>query len=174
MKTTSIKFVLFLGLLTASIPSFSQCEILNRVSPDGSMVYYMEPVNFYWTEAKDLKGCVYTDKENYFIALYPRPFPEKQLGKKLKGDLNLKLDNNKDYRLNHYDTRYLENDSIMELLYLIDERDLNDILNFQAIEAKLDLKDPEGLRTYVFKLHKSAIQEQLDCFLKQVEEKKKK
>jgi hypothetical protein len=174
MKTIALKAFLFLGFLTASISSFSQCEILNRVRPDGSMVYYMEPVNFYWTKAKDLKGCVYTDKENYFIAFYPSPFPEKQLGKKIKGDLNLKLANNKDYRLNHYDTRYLENDSIMELLYLIDKRDLNDVLNFQVTAVEIDMKDTEGLRTYVFKLHKSAIQEQLACFLKFAEEKKEK
>ena len=46
------------------------------------MQYYMEPVNFYWTNAKSLKGCIVTDKENYFLELHPVPFPEKPEGKK--------------------------------------------------------------------------------------------
>jgi len=31
----------------------------------------------------------------------------------------------------------------------------------------------EGIRTYVFKLHKSALKEQLTCFLQEKERKKK-
>ena len=80
--------VLALGIISLSISAFSQCEILNRVSPDGSMQYYMEPVNFYWTSAKSLKGNIVTDKENYFLELRPVPFPEKPAGKKLKKDLH--------------------------------------------------------------------------------------
>jgi len=34
--------------------------------------------------------------------------------------------------------------------------------------------EKEGIRTYTFKLHKSAIREQLACFLKESENKKKK
>jgi len=32
----------------------------------------------------------------------------------------------------------------------------------------------EGIRSYVFKLHKTALKEQLACFLKEEEERKKK
>ena len=168
-----MKNLFLLILMIISIPSFPQCEILNRILPDGSMLYFMQPVNFYWTKAKDLKGCVVTDKENYFLGLQPRPFPDKDSGKKLKGDLELTLSNGKIYKLSHYDTRYMENDTIMELLYLIDKKDLNDILQFEAISVTFDLLDKEGKRTYVFKLHKKALQEQLSCFLKQKEESKK-
>ncbi len=56
-----------LVFFSVSVSVFPQCEILNRVSPDGSMQYYMEPVNFYWTSAKSLKGSIVTDKENYFL-----------------------------------------------------------------------------------------------------------
>jgi hypothetical protein len=169
-----MKNILILGFLAVSLPSFSQCGILNRLFPDGTMMYYMEPVVFYWTKAKELKGCLVTDKENYFLGLRPIPFPVKPLGNKLKADIELKLSNDTVYRLSHYDTRYLENDTIMELLYLIDKRDLEDILNFEATEVKIDMKGEEGLRTYVFKLHKKALQEQLACFLKAEEDKKKK
>jgi hypothetical protein len=134
----------------------------------------MQPVNFYWTSDKDLKGCVVTDKENYFLELRPTPFPEKPRGNKLKGDIELKLSNNKVYNLSHYDTRYVENDTVIELLYLIDKKDINDLLQFEAISVSLDLMDQEGKRTYVFKLHKKALQEQLACFLKQEEENGKK
>jgi len=116
MKATIKKTILFLGLLPISISAFSQCEIQNRIYPDGSMFYYIEPVNFYWTESKELKGGVETDKENYFLALRPSPFPEKPAGNKLKDDLELKLSNDSIYRLGHFDTRYMEHDTVMQML----------------------------------------------------------
>jgi len=156
-----------------SISLFPQCEILNRVSPDGSMQYYMEPVNFYWTSTKSLKGCIVTDKENYFLELHPLPFPEKPAGNKLKKRLVLKLSNDSTFELKHYDTRYVEKDTVMEMLYLIDKEDMVQLLNFEVEEAKIDMMGDEGIRSYAFKLHKSALKEQLACFLKEEEEKKK-
>jgi hypothetical protein len=166
--------VFVLGLFSLPMSSFSQCEILNRVSPDGSMQYYMEPVNFYWTSAKSLKGCIVTDKENYFLELHPVPFPEKPAGRKLKKELILKLSDGNSYELKHFDTRYMAKDTVMEMLYLIDKEDIDNLLNFEVTEAKIDMMGDEGIRTYVFKLHKSALQEQLSCFLNEDEKKKKK
>jgi len=133
----------------------------------------MEPVNFYWTSAKSLKGDIVTDKENYFLELQPVPFPEKSVGKKLKADLILKLSNGESCNLKHYDTRYLENDSIMKMLFLIDRQDIDKMRTFEVTEADIDMMGEEGVRTYQFKLHKSALKEQLDCFLKDDEKKKK-
>ncbi len=133
------------------------------------MLYYIEPVNFYWTQSKDLKGGVVTDKENFYLALQPSPFPEKPGGNKLKDDLELKLSNDSIYSLEHFDTRYMEHDTVMQLLYFIDPKHVEDLLNFEAISVKINMGGEEGLRTYVFKLHKSAIQEQLTCFLKEEE-----
>jgi hypothetical protein len=161
-------------LLASSFCLFAQCEVLNRVSPDGSMQYYMEPVNFYWTKAKSLTGCIVTDKENYFIELHPVPVPEKQLGKKLKKDLVLKLSDGIVYELKHYDTRYVQDDTVMEMLYLIDKTDIDSLLKYEVTEARIDMMGEEGVRTYVFKLHKSALKEQLVCFLKEDEKEKKK
>jgi hypothetical protein len=169
-----MKNLLFLGLLAFTQASFSQCEILNRVYPDGTMLFYMEPVTFYQTSLKALKGCVVTDKENYFLELHPVPFPEKPAGKKLKKDLELKLSNDSTYKLSHYDTRYVENDTIMEMLFLIGKNDLADFQNFEVLETKINMEGDEGIRTYVFKLHKKAFQEQLACFLKEEEESKRK
>jgi hypothetical protein len=169
-----MKKVLVLGLLVCSISAFSQCEILNRPYPDGSMLYYMEPVVFYWTSAKALKGCVVTDKENYFLELHPVPFPAKPAGNKLKKELVVKLSNGKDYKLSHYDTRYVDNDTVMEMLYLINQKELKDFQNFEVTQAKIDMMGKEGVRTYDFKLHKAALKEQLACFLKEEEAKKKK
>lgn len=166
------KMVLLSGLMTFSIISFSQCEILNRVSPDGSMMYFMEPVNFYWTKAKSLSGDIATDKESYFLELFPMPFPEKSEGNNLKDDLELKLSDGKTYTLEHFDTRYIRKDTVMKLLYLIGKKDLDLFLNFEVLEAKINMKGDEGIRTYVFKLHKLALKEQLECFLKEEEEKK--
>jgi len=174
MKAIIKKTILFLGFLSISISAFPQCEIQNRIYPDGSMFYYIEPVNFYWTESKDLKGGVVTDKENYYLALQPSPFSEKPAGNKLKDDLELKLSNDRVYILKHFDTRYMEHDSVMQLLYFIDPPYVDDLLNFEAISVKINMEGTEGARTYVFKLHKAAIREQLACFLKEEENKKKK
>ena len=173
MKTFNKKGPLILGLIIAASTAFPQCQILNRVSPDGSMQYYMEPVNFYWTKTKSLKGCIVTDKENYFLELHPIPFPEKPEGKKLKKNLVLKLSDNKTYEFKHFDTRYAENDTVMEMLYLIDKEDMDPVLNFEVIEAKIDMMGNEGIRTYVFKLHKTALREQLTCFLNEEKDRKK-
>lgn len=171
-----MKKILFLLFLAIPFAVFPQCDVLNRLSPDGTMMYYMEPQNFYWTKSKELKGCVFTDRENYFIGLQPVPFPEKPAGNKLKDDLELKLSNGKVYKLAHYDSRYLENDTLFEMLYLVDEKDLEDLTNFEAVEVSINMKGTEGVRTYVFKLHKSALKEQLACFIneqKAAKEKKK-
>jgi hypothetical protein len=174
MKAKIIKIAMALFLFSVAMPSFPQCKILNRVSPDGSMQYYMEPVNLYQTKAKSLKGCILTDKESYFLELLPFPFPEKPAGKKLKDNLILKLSDGSDYELKHYDTRYVENDTILEMLYLIDKEDIDKLLNFEISEAKIDMKGDEGIRSYVFKLKKLALKEQLTCFLKEEEKNKNK
>ncbi|MEI7982442.1 MAG: hypothetical protein WCI71_12380, partial [Bacteroidota bacterium] len=85
------KIALILGFFALSLHVFSQCEILYRVYPGGMMEYYMEPVNFYWTRDKSLRGCIVTDKENYYLALLPLPFPAKPAGQKLKNDLKMTL-----------------------------------------------------------------------------------
>ena len=167
------KSLLALVFFMVSISAFSQCEILNRVAPDGSMQYYMDPVNFYWTSAKSLKGCIVTDKESYFLELHPVPFPEKPDGKKLKNNLALKLANGNTCELKHFDTRYVKDDTVMEIQYLIKKEDIDQLLNSEVSEAKIDMMGKEGIRTYEFKLHKSALKEQLACFLNEEEKKKK-
>ena len=174
MKTIIKKILLVTGLMSLSLGVSSQCEIKNRIYPDGSMLYYIEPVNFYWTETKDLKGGIMTDRENYFLALQPNPYPEKSVGKKLKSDLVLKLSDEKEYLFEHFDTRYLEGDSLMEMLFLIHEDHMKPLQEFEVVQAKIDMMGEEGLRTYTFKLHKAALKEQLDCFLKEEEDKKEK
>ena len=174
MKNRLNYAVVLLGLLSISTHLFSQCEILNRVSADGSMMYYMEPVNFYWTKTKSLTGCIVTDKENYFLELHPIPFPEEPAGNKLKDELELKLSDGNTYRLEHYDTRYIQKDTVMTLLYLIDSKDLDLLTSFEVTEAKINMLGEEGVRSYMFKLHKTALKEQLNCFIIDENEKKKK
>jgi hypothetical protein len=174
MKTILLNCVVAFGLFLITSPAFPQCEIQHRIYPDGSMLYFIEPVNFYWTQSKDLKGGVVTDKENYYLALQPSPIPEKPAGHKLKEDLELKLANDSVYLFKHFDTRYMDDDTVMQMLYYIDPIYLKDLMNFEAISVRINMGGDEGVRTYVFKLHKSAIQEQLACFLKEEENKKKK
>lgn len=173
MKTKFKKGFFAIIFAIASISAFPQCDIQNRVAPDGSMQFFIEPVNFYWTKTKSLTGGIVTDKENFFLELLPVPFPEKPLGNKLKQDLVLKLSDGKTYEIKHFDTRYVKNDSIMKMLYLIDKKDLDLLLNYEVTEASIDMMGDEGIRTYVFKLHKAALKEQLACFLEEEEKKEK-
>lgn len=173
MKAIFIKSLLFSCLLSVTTESFPQCEIKHRIFPDGSMLYYIEPVNFYWTQAKDLKGGIMTDKESYYLALQPNPYPEKEVGRKLKSDLVLKLSDGNEYRFEHFDTRYLEGDSIMEMLFLVGRDQMEPLQAFEVVQAIIDMDGEEGMRTYTFKLHKAALKEQLECFLKDEDEKKK-
>jgi hypothetical protein len=168
------KIAIALGFVAFSMPVFSQCEIKYRVNPGGMMQYYMQPVNFYWTKAKSLRGCIVTDKENFYLALMPLPFPPKPEGQKLKNDLMMTLSDGKSYSLAHFDTRYIEKDTVMQLLFLIRKDDVDHLLKQQVTDVTIDMKGTEGTRTYTFKLHKSALQEQLDCFLNNKDEEKKK
>jgi hypothetical protein len=160
--------VLFLYLVFNNTVS-AQCEIKNRVQADGSMMYYFEPAVFYSTKSKSLKINIVTDKEHYFVALQPTPFPDKKIGKKIKDDLIIHLADNNTYKLTHYDTQYRKNDSIMQVLYLIDDKDLKAFSNYEAVTAEINMEGTEFIRSYNFKLHKKAISEQLQCFLKEEE-----
>ena len=173
MKTAIIKSFAAAIFLSFSALSFSQCEILNRVSPDGSMQYYMEPVNVYWTSAKSLKGCIVTDKESYFLELRPVPFPDKPAGNKLKEDLELQLSNGETYKLKHFDTRYVDKDTVMEMLFQISKKDIDYLMIHEVEVIMIDMIGDEGIRSYELKLHKSALKDQLTCFLKEEEKKKK-
>jgi len=173
MNTIIKKTFLLLGFIAISLVSFPQCEIRNRVSPDGSMIYYINPVNFYWTKTKSLTGGIVTDKESYFLELLPVPFPEEPAGNDLKDDLQLKLSDGTILSLEHYDTRYVEKDTSMRLLYLINEKDIDLVSKYEVFEALINMEGEEGIRTYKFKLHKSALKDQLNCFLTEEKGKKK-
>jgi len=164
MKYLNLTIVFLLVLLASEV--FAQCDVKNKVLADGTMVYYFEPSDFYVTKSKSLKINIVTDKEHYFVALQPLPFPPKNDGKKIKDDLIIHLANKKEYKLTHYDTQYRQNDSIMQVLYLIDDKDLDDFSKFEALVAKINMKGTEFVRDYTFKLHKDAILKQLTCFLK--------
>jgi len=164
MKYLNLTIVFLLVLLASEV--FAQCDVKNKVLADGTMVYYFEPSDFYVTKSKSLKINIVTDKEHYFVALQPLPFPAKNDGKKIKDDLIIHLANKKEYKLTHYDTQYRQNDSIMQVLYLIDDKDLDDFSKFEALVAKINMQGTEFVRDYTFKLHKDAILKQLTCFLK--------
>ena len=167
MKNTF--FSVLILLIFGSTESFAQCDVKNKLLADGSMVYYFDPAVFYTTKSKSLKINIVTDKENYFVALQPIPFPEKKVGKEIKDDLIIHLADNNAYKLTHYDTQYIKNDSVMQVLYLIDKKDLIAFSKFEAVVASINMKGTEFIRDYNFKLHKDEIVKQLACFLKEEE-----
>ena len=168
MRKISFCFIILFILVSAEVTA--QCDIKNRILADGTMVYYFTPEAFYTTKSKSLKINIVTDKEHYFIALQPTPFPFKKEGKKIKDDLIIHLANNKVYSLAHYDTQYIKNDSIMQVLYLIDGKDLDPFSKFEALVAEIKMEGTEFVRDYNFKLHKDAIMKQLACFFKKDED----
>lgn len=167
MKKISFTVLVFLVLISSKI--IAQCDVKNRVQADGTMVYYFDPAVFYTTKSKSLKINIVTDKEHYFVSLQPTPFPPKKVGKKIKDDLVIHLADNKVYKLAHYDTQYRHNDSIMQVLYLIDDKDIESFSKFEATVAEIRMEGTEFVRDYTFKLHKDAIMKQLSCFLKKEE-----
>ncbi|MDQ6471988.1 hypothetical protein RB619_15155 [Flavobacterium sp. LHD-80] len=165
-----IGFVFFVLFFLVNTKGTAQCDIKNRILADGSMVYYFNPEIFYTTNSKSLKINIITDKEHYFIALQPTPFPSKKEGKKIKDDLIMHLADNKIYKLKHYDTQYIKNDSIMQVLYLIDDKDLGSFSKSEAVSAEIKMEGTDFVREFNFKLHKRAIIRQLACFLKEDKE----
>ena len=164
MKTICLITVSLCVLI--SFKSLAQCDIKNKILADGTMQFYFEPAVFYTTKSKSLKINIVTDKEHYFVALQPMPFPSKKDGKKIKDDLIIELADTRKYKLTHYDTQYKNNDSIMQVLYLMDKNDLKAFSQFDAVTAEINMQGTEFIRSYNFKLHKDAIREQLECFLK--------
>jgi hypothetical protein len=169
MKKINLAIVFLVVLISTKM--IAQCEVKNRVLADGTMLYYFEPAVFYFTKSKSLKINIVTDKEHYFIALQPTPFPPKKEGKKIKEDLIIHLADQKQYKVTHYDTQYRQNDSVMQVLYLIDEKDLEAFSKLEAVLAEINMEGTEFVRSYNFKLHKNAIMQQLNCFLEKEEEK---
>lgn len=167
MKSTFFSALIL--LIFGSTESFAQCDVKNKLLADGSMVYYFDPAVFYTTKSKSLKINIVTDKENYFVALQPTPFPEKKTGKEITDDLIIHLADKNAYKLTHYDTQYIKNDSVMQVLYLIDKKDLTAFSKFEAVVASINMKGTEFIRDYNFKLHKDEIVKQLACFLKEEE-----
>ncbi|MCC9061818.1 hypothetical protein [Flavobacterium piscisymbiosum] len=157
--------IVFLLLLISS-KNHAQCDVKNRVLADATMTYYFDPADFYTTKSKSLKINIVTDKEHFFIALQPSPFPAKKDGIKIKDDLVIHLADKKVYKLSHYDTQYRNNDSVLQVLYLIDEKDIEAFSKFEAVVAEINMQGTEFVRNYDFKLHKDAIVKQLACFLK--------
>jgi len=164
MKRINLAILFLLVFLSSKI--FAQCEVKNKVLADGTMMYFFDPADFYITKTKSLKINIVTDKEHYFIALQPSPFPSKKEGKKIKDDLIIHLGDKNQYKLTHYDTQYIRNDSVMQVLYLMDDKDVESFSRFEAVLAEINMQGTEFVRSYNFKLHKEAIMEQLKCFLK--------
>ncbi|MFI5135179.1 MAG: hypothetical protein ACHQD9_04965 [Chitinophagales bacterium] len=166
--------IFLITLLTLSTDfAFSQCEVKNRLGADDVMYYFVDYVPFYWTSTKELKGGAITDEQNYLLGLKPKPFPEKPAGTKLKDDLRVTLSNDSTYVLKHFDTRYLDYDTSLLFMYVIPEKLLPDFRTYEVVSVKMMMGD-EGERVYTFKLHKSAVKDQLDCLIENLKRNKKK
>ncbi|WP_336516092.1 hypothetical protein [Pollutibacter soli] len=143
-------------------PATAQCNVVEKVLPDGTMYYHAETLLFYKTKDFQLSGNLVTDKEHYFLSLKPLPFPEKSKNIKIKSDLVITLTNNTAYTLKLFDTYYYDKDSSFAAVYMFDAKNLPDFRTHEVKEVKLDLG--EGFNNYIFRLHKEALREQLDCF----------
>jgi hypothetical protein len=138
------------------------CNVKNKMRPDGSIYYYMDPVLFFNTSESKIYGGVSTDKETYFITLFPQPFPPKSKGNKLTQDILISLSNGKEFKLAHYDSQYLS-DTLLVIFYQISKDALPDFREFDIETLKLDIGSDKGAQTYQFRLYKSALREQLAC-----------
>jgi len=157
-KFLSLAFTLFLCLESVG----QDCNIKNKMRPDGSIYYFMDPVLFFNTTENQIYGGVVTDKESYFLTLTPRPFPPKSKGNKLNKDLFITLSNQKEFKLDHFDSQYID-DTTLVIFYLIGKDALPEFRDQDIESVKLDLGTDKGVQTYQFRLHKSALKQQLVC-----------
>jgi hypothetical protein len=145
-----------------------QCKISQNRYPDGTMYLETESSLMYQTSNKKFVEKLSTDQENYFIAINPLPYPPKPKGSKVKKDLTVFLSNNKSYTLKHFDSRYIDQDSSFEILYLFDKKDIPDFKSY--LVKKITINDGTGPEaTYNLVLHTDAIKKQFGCFIKKKE-----
>ncbi len=163
-----MKWLLSIGVfLIMSGMLKSQCEVKNRVFPDQTMYYYMDPVVFFQTDKNVLRGNLLTDKEHYFLQFMPAPFPAKSENKKFKSPAIVHLASGTTYTLEYYDYRYRKTDSTLALMYLLPKKQMDDFRNNDIIWVDLDVEDEKGARHYIFVMHKAVIREQLECLEKE-------
>lgn len=170
MNTAIFRLIFTLVFISASIIGAAQCEIKSKIASDGNLYYYIGPERFYWSTAKTLTGGIFTDKEYYYLVLWPQPFPPKPAANKMKENLKVKLANDSLYQLEYYYSDYDRGDTSLQMMYLIDKKDVNAFTRSEIHQVMMSLGDSTGLRTYNLKLHKDALQIQMNCFL---EDKKK-
>ncbi|MDI1353795.1 MAG: hypothetical protein PSX36_02670 [bacterium] len=171
MNTKIFRLLGTLILMATSAQYDAQCEIKSKIASDGNLYYYLGPEQFYWSSAKKLRGGIFTDKEYFYLVLWPQPFPEKPAAQKLKENMQVKLANDSLYQLEYYYSDYDQGDTSLQLMYLIDKKDVKAFTRSEINQVMISLGDSSGVRTYNLKLHKDALQIQMNCFL---EEKKKK
>ncbi|MBO9571828.1 MAG: hypothetical protein J7497_06410 [Chitinophagaceae bacterium] len=162
MKKNLTSFIIMLACCFHS--AAQDCEILNRVQPDGSMWYYMDPQKFYETEKNSLFGAIATDGENYYLMLIPHPTPPKKESRKISSNLHVKLQDGITQILEHFDSQYIDQDTILAVFYNIGKDQLSDLRKKPVEQITLDLPD-SSQKVYNFMLHKEAIQQQIQCFL---------
>ncbi|MEX6686968.1 hypothetical protein QTN47_05660 [Danxiaibacter flavus] len=142
---------------------FGQCEIQNRLRPDGTMYYHAPLTLLYQTSDIELQGNLVTDKESYFLRLIPiqqsQPIRTKDAVKK---DLLVKLQNDSVYALKYYDSWYGRKDSTFNLLYLFSKEQLNSFLNNNI--QSFNIVIGKTARVLIFKLHPDIIKQQFACF----------
>lgn len=138
----------------------NDCVVKNLVHADGTMYYYIEPDTLYFTNAKQLKGGIITDKENYFITLYPFPVPTAVGSLKKYEPLELTLKNKQIESLEFYDARFM-NDSTFVLWYLLDVK--KNKLLFENEVEQVKITSPDSTLVYKLKLHKDGFLRHFNC-----------
>ena len=156
---------LLLITIVIGLSSPAQCDIRNRIAPDGTMYYFLDAARFYYSSEKQLAGGLVTDKEHYFLTLLPAPFPERRLALKLKDPASVTLANGKEYKLDNFSSRFNKDDSAFTMMFLVPPDVLEDFRKHDIESVTLNMGKREGSRTYQFSLHKSAFREHLACFL---------
>ncbi|HQQ95147.1 MAG TPA: hypothetical protein PLQ93_11375 [Bacteroidia bacterium] len=157
------RFIYLLFLVPGTIQA--QCEIINRIFPDQTMYYYIEPELFFQNSKSKLRGNIITDKNNYFLQLLPEPFPPKEEKIKLSKKLKVKLAQDSLIELEFFDQRYRRTDSSLALMYLIPNKLLAAFSEKEIEWVDLDMNEEKGPRHYQFVLHKAALREQLNCLM---------
>ncbi len=157
-----IKIILPLLLLLASAGlAVAQCDVRQRIMPDGSMYSYVAPVLLYQTSERMLQGGVMTDGENYFLELRVTP---KLASKPDKANLTLRLSNRQSYKLDMFDMRTSANDSSLVMTFLLPKNKVEDFAKNEVDRVEIIYDQQSSTdNVYTLKLHRALIREHLAC-----------
>lgn len=144
-----------------------QCEIQNRINPDGTMFFFAEPTLIWGRQPASLRTSVVTDKEHYFIAFEPDSFPPDPKGFQLKYHALVELSNHKEHELEFFFSLYrkFKEDTVSRfvVIFTIPKELMGEFIDHDLQVVKIKPEEEEKFREFRITHNKGVIRKQIQC-----------